>query len=180
MKKGLLLFVAALSIGFTSCDKIDEIENFAIDHKFEHSMDLKLADGDPTAFRESMVINMNSDEEFAKNLSKISNYSIKKLSLKVSNYVGDDANVGAVELDIYNAQGSSVGKIEGINVEFKKMNESGDEQEILIDDAMKTKIQDLLMANNSLIMYVQGAVTSTPMDAKLTLGVEVEAAVKVD
>lgn len=181
MKKGLLfLLVGALGFGFTSCDKIDEIENFAVDHKFEESYVLDIPNGPNTTYAITSVIDPSSNADFKENLSKISNYSVKKLTYRISEYTGDQFTMATAMIH-FRSGGNMIGSPITLDpFSFQSMLESGNEVEIVVDDATKTQVQDMLLANNEIEVEFMGAVSAVPVKATVVVGLELEAAVKVN
>lgn len=179
MKKALLLFFIA-GLGFGACDQIKEIENFAVDHKFEKNVTLEIAETDPDMFYQDFAIETSDDKDFEDNISNISSYSVKSLSYRVSEFVGVDdiTAMGAVQfMDDANNIGDPVDLGE---INFLELKNSGEEIEIPITDDLKTMIQDQLLSSDEIIMRVGALVSDKPFTAEIVLALEIEALVKVN
>jgi hypothetical protein len=179
MKKSLLfLFVAA--IGFTACDKVGEIENFAVDHKFEESVVLDVKASDPSEYYSDIVIETASDPDFQKNLSKISRYSIQSVSYRIAQYTGDPSTTatGVVQFMI---DGNNVGDpIDLGTIKFKSMLDSETSVEIPVSDALKKEMQDGLLDSDAVTLRVAGNVSDKPVTAEFVVAMDIEALVSVN
>ncbi|MGB0390845.1 MAG: hypothetical protein ACPGRC_03645 [Salibacteraceae bacterium] len=181
MKRGILfLIIAAVGFGFTSCDKIDEIENFAVDNKFEKSVDLNIGANDPTTFSKDIVIEASSDPDFQKNLSKISGYSVKKLTYRIASFTGDASITGTGEFTFYSGGVALGAPVELGVIQFQSFLESGEEKEIFISDNLKKEVQSKLLASNEITVNFNGGVSGNPIDAEIIVAMEIEAQVKVN
>ncbi len=179
MKKGLLFLLVA-GLGFGACDKINEIENFAVGHKFEHPVTLEIGENDPTTFIKDFPIDMSSDQEFKDNLSKISNYTLSTFSYRVAEYTGDD-NITATGMVQFTDGVNAIGNPVDLGlINFKEMQNSGSEQDIVISDDLKNAVQDQLLNNDRIVVQLAGMASGKPVTAELVMSIQVEALVKVD
>ena len=178
MKKGLLLLLLA---GFTlvSCDQVGEIENFAVNHKFEKSMVLDVSATDPSTFASDFTIETSDDDDFKNNLSKISKYTVSTFSYRIASFNGDESitSTGIVQfMDGASAIGDPIDL--GV-VNFRSLQNSGLEVEIPVSDDLKTLVQNKLLSNNSISVRVSGEVSDKPLTAEFVLGLKIEALVSV-
>ncbi len=179
MKKGLLLFIVA-GLGFGACDQIEEIENFAVDHKFEKTVVLDISETDPDMFYEDFSFETTDDKDFRDNLSKISNYSVKTLSYRVSDFAGAD-DISAMGLVQFMNETNNIGDpIDLGKINFLDLKNSGTEIEIPISDELKTLIQNQLLENDMIKMRVGALVSGKPFTAEMVLALEIEALVKAN
>ena len=179
MKKSLL-FLAAAAFAFTSCDKIAEIENFGVGHTFDQEFVLDVKDSDPTTFQDDFVVDVTSDKDFADNLSKISGYTVNKVSYRISDFTGNSGTTATGSIQFFN-ETSPLGSVIDMGlISFEAMLNSGNSVEIPVSDDLKTILQDQLLNNHTLRIVLDGEVSDKPMTATTVLELEIEALVKVN
>jgi len=171
--------MALAAMAFTSCDKVAEIENFAIKNSFEHVLKLDVKDTDPTAFVNSYTIDLSSDKEFKDNLSKISGYTLKSLTYRIDKFSGKESTTASGMIQFYD-DADPIGKpIDLGKISFKAMNEAGTVTDLPLSSELKKLLQDKLMTSKSITIRVGGEVSDKPMTADFALALEIEALVKV-
>ena len=142
--------MALAALAFTSCDKIPEIKNFAVDNKFEHDFTLDIKANDPHAFVSDYKIDMADDPDFKENLAKIDGYTVKNLTYRIGSFTGDESITANAAVMFFNGTEQIGDPIVLDNVDFKQLLDSAKEVEIPVSDEMKTKIQDNLLNNSSI------------------------------
>ncbi|UTW65930.1 hypothetical protein KFE94_14915 [bacterium SCSIO 12643] len=178
MKKGLLLLAVA-AFAFTGCDKVANIENFAISNTFEEKVTLDVTDADPNAFSKDFTIDAASDSDFKNNLSNISSYGIKKLTYRVSSFTGDDATTATGMAQFYEGNTAIGAPIDMGLISFKALANSGNITEISVSNELKKTIEQKLLDNNSITLRVTGVISNKPMKADFVISMEIEALVRV-
>jgi hypothetical protein len=178
MKKVFLLMAIA-SMAFTSCDKITEIENFAVGHPFEQSFLLDIKDSDPSEFFTDYNVDVSSNKDFADNLDKISGYTIKSLFYRVASFEGDDATTSTGAVQFFNDSSPLGSPIDLGLISFKALADSGNNVDIPLSDDLLAAIQDNLLSNNAIRVVLYGAVSNKPVKSEIVMTIEIEALVKV-
>lgn len=178
MKK-VLLFMAVASMAFTSCDKIAEIENFAVGHPFEQSFVLDIKDSDPSDYFVDYNLDVASNKDFADNLDKISGYTIKSLKYRVASFDGVDGATSAGAVQFFNDSSPLGSPLDLGLISFKALADSGNDVDIPLSDELQAAIQDNLLSNNSLRIVMFGTVSDKPIKSEMIMTIEIEALVKV-
>ena len=172
--------MAIAAFAFTSCDKIADIENFGVNHTFEHELKLDLKDTDPSQFAADYTVDVTSDEDFADNIKKISGYTVKSLNYRISEYDGGDATSATANIQFFN-EADPIGKAIDMGViSFNAMANSGNSIDIPISEDLKVLLQDHLLSENTIRVVVSVEVSDKPIIATTVLAMEIEALVKVD
>jgi hypothetical protein len=178
MKKGFL-FMAIAALAFTSCDKIPEIKNFAVDNKFETEFTLDIKANDPLAFESDYTVDMKDNADFKENLAQIDGYTVKSLSYKIGSFTGEESISANANVQFFNGTDQIGSDITLDNIAFKALLDSETEVDIPVSDEMKRMIQDNLLNNSSITIKFGGDVSDAPILSKIIFGLELEALVKV-
>lgn len=178
MKKGLL-FMAIAAFAFTSCDKVANIENFAVGNNFEKVLKLDVPATGPMTYAEEFAISTDSDPDFKDNLSKISGYTVKNFTYRIGAFTGDGSAIGSAVCQFVDGTNPIGDPISISAINFEAQFNSGDVVEIPVSNDLRLKIEDQLLNNNFITIKMGGAVTAQPMTADFVVGMEVEALVKV-
>lgn len=172
--------MALAAFAFTSCDKIAEIENFGVKHTFEQELNLDVKDSDPDQFATDYTLDVKSNKDFEDNISKISGYTVKSLSYRISDFEGADVATATGQIQFYN-ETTPIGHVIDMGViSFKALENSGNSVEIPVSEELKTLLQDQLLNNNSIRVVIGGVVSEKPLMATTVLAMEIEALVKVN
>lgn len=171
--------MAIAAFAFTSCDKVADIENFAVGNNFEHELTLDVPATGPMAYAETYTIETDSDADFRENLSKISGYTFNRFTYRVEAFTGDGAATGTGIIQFFSGAGPLGDPIDLGTIRFEDLKNSGEVMEIPVSDDLKRMLEDQLLNNNSVTIEFGGAVTAQPLTADFVLGMEVEALVRV-
>jgi hypothetical protein len=174
MKKVMLSLAAALFV-FASCEEVKELANFRIGQTFDYTVNLMVGDNDPTEFSEEVTIDTSVDPNFKDNASKIANYSVGKFELSIPMYQGADGIMADGEIS-FMADGAVLGApITMPQIDFKKLNESGEMVEVIIPEETKTQIENNLKNANAVTIQMKGQVSDKPVNADIAMAIRIDA-----
>lgn len=177
MKRVMLALTAALFI-FTSCEEVEELANFEIGKTFEYTVNLVVDQTDTTAFSEEVTIETSVDPNFKDNASKIANYSVGTFQLSIPAYQGADGILADGQIT-FMADGATLGSaITMPQIDFKKLNDSGESVEVIIPDDTKSAIENSLMNANLVTIQLQGQVSGKPVNADVLMAIRIDAEVQ--
>ncbi len=171
--------MALAAFAFTSCDKIPEIKNFAVDNKFEQEFTLDIKAGDPLVFFADETVDMSDNDDFRENLSKIDGYTVKTLTYKIGSYTGEESISASAYIQFFNDASPLGDPIIISDMAFKQLLDSGAETEIPVSDELKQMVEDNLLNNSKITIRFAGQVTDAPVLSNIIFGIELEALVKV-
>ena len=179
MKRNLLMLALGALVGFSSCDKLDEITSLALPTTLENPVTLSISETDTNLFMEEFLVDISSDQDIKDNLSKISDVNLQKISFKVTSFTGDPVTIATGDVQFFDDLGNIGDPILIEPFNFKQMVDDATEVEIPVSNELKSTLEERLMSNNSFAMKIYGMVSTKPIEANMVILVKLEAKVDV-
>ena len=179
MKKFKLLYFLILPFAFASCDFLDKFDHFGVGNTFEGSFTINAAAGDSDSFSGSVEFAASDDATIGDNLQDIQEFEVVKISLRITEYTGDNSVVANGEFTI-----SSNGLVVGTPVIVDNLNFSqvaNLEQELILPLSAGTynDIKEAYLNNQTLTITAEGdlSASETSVEAEVTIYMEISATI---
>ncbi|MFT6844379.1 MAG: hypothetical protein ACJAUV_000555 [Flavobacteriales bacterium] len=173
MRKITLAVLAMCTIGFTSCDKADELLDVDVNGSFTETVKLNYPESaEEQEFVLVEEINLNDNADFAKYGDKIKSIEISKLTVEIDSALCSDTTEIQANFTMQGDNGLIVTKtFDRINVKDSDMNNTIVLEATLTGDEAAA-IGSLFLSVKKMMLSVNGIVYNAPLAGDLILTVD--------
>jgi hypothetical protein len=161
--------LALITVFFSGCDKVDELDDVQFHSEFEESIPMVDASVSTNkTYSEDITFDATTDTEINKYKTKIKSFTIDKLSYTIDDSANPTAGARfSGTLGFSATDGGSATVLTTLtNVD---LDDNTTEHVINLAQADLDKIAGYLSANKALKMYVNGTVTKTPINVMVNV-----------
>lgn len=179
--KALSLVVLALTTTlFTACDLLDKAKNIDFDATLEETIFVNEEnEGTNVTYTETITLDATTDPDIDKYKSKITGFTIKKVSYQITSYDGPTGSTFSGTLSFGDASQTTPTVAATIaNLDFQQAYTSGQVFELTINQADVDKIATMLKDDKAVKLYLNGLLSATPLYSSIKVILEVS--VKAD
>ncbi len=170
------LFAAIAFLNFTNCNKL--IDAFELNASFSEDVTINISPSDELSYTDTLTIDLSSNEDFANNADHVTQFTIRKISYVVTDYVGAEGISGSDTTTFYSENNQIGDPIIQTNVNFGELYASGNSVELPISQATIEGLTTVLKTTMKFTMITKGSVTDKPVYTVMKVSAEINANVE--
>lgn len=179
MKKPFLLSLLVIPFLISSCDFLEKFDHFGVGNTFEESFEIDIPANTGGSFAESVEFSVSDDATISENIQNIQEFEVNRISLKITEYTGDD-NVIVNGLLITKSNGFEVVDpvlIENLNL--SQAYENDEEVVLVLSDNQLDDIKEAYLGGTPLLLEATGSVSesTSAINAEITLYMSIDATI---
>ena len=166
--KNLSYPVVILFLLFTqACDKVNDLNTIDLNSDLEKSYTANITDSDPLTVNETFNVEAGNDDKIKKYIDHIQDYTVNKVTYKISDYSGasgillnGNLNIGSVSVAV-------------TDLDLQAASTSGTVYDLQLSQADLDAIAADFKDGNSISGSLQGSVSDKPVTFTVTISISV-------
>jgi len=171
---GILLSITFLS--FSNCNKL--LDAFELNASFSEDVIIDISPNDDLSYSDELSIDLSTNEDFVNNADHVSQFTVKKISYVVTEYIGAEGILGSGITTFYNGASQIGDPIIQTDVNFGALYTSGASVDLPISQATIEGLTTVLKNTMKFKMITEGLVSDKPVYVVMEVTAEVNANVE--